>query len=158
VTDTRATHNEPIDGSTDQLTTPRLTLPHRREVRRYLVAEDDAPLRRLIVAKLRQDGAEVVEAIGGADLLEWAERAARSPDRDFDAIVTDIQMPELTALDVLRKVPAVSRRVPVILVTAFAEKGVREEAYDLGAAAVLPKPLHLDDVYAIVRAVSRLDA
>jgi CheY-like chemotaxis protein len=136
-----------------------LALPPARKGRRYLVAEDDAPLRRLLATMLRQGGAEVVEATDGADLLSWIEQAARSSDREvFDAIVSDIQMPKLTALDVLRTFPGVSRRAPVILITAFGEKQVREEAYDLGAVAVLQKPLHLGDVHAIVRAVSRVHA
>ena len=159
MTNLREKHATPLEGSTDARTTAGCPPRPTREARRYLVAEDDASLRRLLVAKLRHDGAEVVEASGGAELLDWAERAAQSPDRDvLDAIVSDIQMPDLTALDVLRKVPAVSRRVPVILITAFNERMVRDEAYDLGAAAVLQKPLHLDDVHAIVRAVSRLAA
>jgi two-component system OmpR family response regulator len=149
----------PLDSRANERTTPCLPAGRTRQGRRYLVAEDDPALRRLLVTQLRQDGAEVVEATGGADLLDWAERAVRSPDREvFDAIVSDIQMPDLTALDVLRKVPAVARSTPVILITAFGEQLVRDEAYDLGAAAVLRKPLHLADVHAIVRGVSRLNA
>ena len=75
----------------------------------------------------------------------------------FDAIVSDIQMPDLTALDVMRRVTAVSRRAPVILITAFGDTSVREEAYALGAMAVLQKPVVLEDLHAIVRAVSRSD-
>jgi CheY-like chemotaxis protein len=159
VTDCLEECSTPLDTPANERTAPGLLPGPTRKGRRYLVAEDDPALRRLLVTQLREDGAEVVEAVGGADLLDWAERAARSADREvFDAIVSDIQMPDLTALDVLRKVPAVARCTPVILITAFGEQPVRDEAYHLGAAAVLQKPLHLGDVHAIVRAVSRLNA
>ena len=159
MTDALETCSTPLDCPAKERATPGLPAGRTSQGRRYLVAEDDPALRRLLVTQLRQDGAEVVEASGGADLLDWAERAARSPDREiFDAIVSDIQMPVLTALDVLRKVPAVARCTPVILITAFGEQLVCDEAYHLGAAAVLRKPLHLGDVHAIVRGVSRSNA
>jgi DNA-binding response OmpR family regulator len=113
-------------------------------------------MRDLIVAALRQDGAEIVEATGGVDLLEWAELVACSPDRHvFDAIISDIQMPDLTALDVLRKVPGVTRSSPVILITAFGDKMVSDDAYNLGARVLLRKPLQIGDLRAVVRSVVR---
>ena len=129
--------------------------PEKRQAsrrRRFLVAEDDPEMRALIVYVLRQDGADVLEAKGGSELLEWAELTARTSRRDlFDAIISDIQMPDLTALDVLSKVPRMAVHTPVILVTAFGDKETRLKAYDLGAAMVLRKPLDLDDLRALVR-------
>ncbi len=124
--------------------------------RRFLVAEDDPSMRRLIAATLRKDGDDVLEAGGGAALLEWAEHAVGTPShRLFDAIISDIQMPDLTALDVLRRVPAVSRSAPVILITGAPHKSICDDAYDLGARLVLRKPIEMDDLRAAVRSVVR---
>jgi len=124
--------------------------------RRILVAEDDPQMRALFAAVLRQDGADVVEAEGGAELLEWAERAVGPSKRAaFDAIISDIQMPNLTALDVIRRIPAVVRNTPVILVSAFGDAATRRTAYDLGVELVLSKPLDPHDLRAVARGVTR---
>jgi len=123
--------------------------------RRFLVAEDDAELRALMALVLRQDGAEVVEVTGGVDLLEWAELTAWSrKDEAFDAIISDIQMPDLTALEVLSQRPAIPRQTPVILVTAYDDKETRQRAYELGAQMVLTKPVQLNDLRAVARSVA----
>ena len=129
-------------------------VPSKR--RRVLVVEDDAEMRSLLAGVLKQDGAEVVEGDDGEQLLHWAERAGSQPRRQlFDAIVSDIQMPDMTALDVLRRVPTMSRSAPLILITAFGDKRTSEEAYQLGAELVLRKPVNLNDFRAIVRSVAR---
>jgi len=127
-----------------------------RRTRRFLVAEDDADMRRLITHSLQQDGAEVVEISDGTDLRTWAELIADGSHREFfDAIISDIQMPHTTALDILGDVPALLRSAPVILVTAFGTTDVCDRAYDLGAAAIMRKPLHPGDLRALVRSVVR---
>ncbi len=124
--------------------------------RRVLVVDDDPAFRALLAHALRSDGAEVVVATGGLDLLEWAELASWSPKAGiFDVIVADVQMPDMTALDVLRRVPSIGRRTPVILVTAHRDAVTSVRAYDLGADTLLEKSKDLNDIRAIVRAVAK---
>jgi len=112
-------------------------------------------MRALFASILRQDGADVVEAEGGAELLEWVERAAgESRSVAFDAIISDIQMPNLTALEVLKRVPALVRNTPVILVSAFGDDATRKTAYELGVELVLSKPLDPHDLCAVARGVT----
>jgi two-component system, OmpR family, response regulator len=126
------------------------------ERRRFLVADDDPDARALVVHALRADGAHVVEASGGLELLEWGELVAWGQKRErFDAIVSDILMPDCSALDVLARIPTLAHKAPVILMTAFNDELTRTKAYDLGAALVLNKPLHPTDLLALVRAVVR---
>jgi DNA-binding response OmpR family regulator len=123
---------------------------------KFLIAEDDPEMRALIVYALGRDGAEIVETDRGVHLLRWVERAACAPDRDlFDAIISDVQMPDCTALDVLSKVPSVPRNTPVVLVTAFGDEETRRAAYALGAEMVLDKPVHPDDLRALARSLAR---
>jgi DNA-binding response OmpR family regulator len=114
-------------------------------------------MRGMFANVLKQDGTEVTEAADGTDLLHWAECAGSHPRRElFDAIVADIQLPDMTALDVLRRVPSLPRSAPLILVTAFGDEGTFKEAYDLGAEMILRKPVPLKDLCAVVRSVARL--
>lgn len=110
--------------------------------RHILLAEDDPDLRRLIAARLRAFGHKVVEASDGADVIDrlehtiWGERAGL-----FDVIVSDVDMPCLSGLDVLAALRCARWPTPVILVTGFDDEGIVADARELGAAAVLHKPL-----------------
>jgi CheY-like chemotaxis protein len=115
---------------------------------RILVAEDDPDLRALISLALSQAGFDVVEAADGASLLD---RMANSLEVDgtldqYDVIVSDIQMPSYTALDVLAASQRLVTRTPMLLITAFDDRRLRERALQLGAAAVLLKPVDMEEL------------
>ena len=120
--------------------------------RRALLVEDDADMRALATCLLRHEGYEVFEAAAGIDLLEWIARTTSDPwDHFFDVIVSDVNMPDLTALEVLAALRCRKSRVPVILITAFADADLRREARALGAYACLEKPLDLDEFHATLQ-------
>lgn len=137
-----------------ELPPPKPGLAHRPA--RVVVVEDDADMRNLVSWVLRDDGFEVVEAEDGVGLLRclqtsiWSEGRAR-----IDAIVSDIQMPDLTALEVMRSVPQRDAAAPVVLITAYGPSRARTKAEALGAVAVLEKPLDWDALReAVTRAVA----
>jgi len=117
---------------------------------RVVLAEDDSEMRRLVAQVLRRDGYDVVEAKNGSELLECLETAMRVQDR-IDLVITDVRMPGLSglqAIDWMNKVRAM--HVPVLVVTAFADRQVREQARRLGAD-VLEKPFDLEELRARIR-------
>ncbi len=136
-------------------TAPRRTAarPHtvlQTDQPRVVLAEDDLEMRRLVAQALRRDGYDVVEAKDGSELLECLEMAMRVQDR-IDLVITDVRMPGLTglqALDWMNKVRAL--HVPVLIVTAFADRQVRDQARRLGAD-VLEKPFDLQELRARIR-------
>jgi CheY-like chemotaxis protein len=135
----------------DANTTPRLPLaPPAAARRRVLVAEDDPSLRRLIVTVLADAGYEVIEAGDGVELLDHIEQLLAGPRESF-VIVTDVNMPGLTGLDVLAILRCASARTPVVLITAFGDAETHAEARELGAVTVLDKPFDLDVLRAVVR-------
>jgi CheY-like chemotaxis protein len=127
--------------------------------RRALLVEDDRDMRRLIGWILRKEGLEVVEADGGVELLDWINRTATAPwQHFFDLIVSDVNMPDLSAIEVLAALRCRTSKAPVILITAFADAEMRREARDLGACAILDKPLGRDDLRAALQTASELGA
>src|SRR5206468_2251542 len=88
---------------------------------RILVAEDDAELRALIGATLRDAGYEVVEASDGDVLIDKLADVLRpgQVSAPFDLILSDIRMPNFSALDVLVGARRFIGRIPVVLMTAF---------------------------------------
>jgi CheY-like chemotaxis protein len=130
--------------------------------RSVLVAEDDPDMRRLLVTLLRMTGYRVVEATDGADLLARLDPADDgSRPEPVDVIVSDVEMPQLSGLDLLAALRCSCWTTPVVLVTAFGDDDIRAEARALGAAALLDKPLDpeaLRDAVAMAIASRTLEA
>jgi len=125
--------------------------------RRVLVAEDDPSLRRLIVTVLQDGGYDVIEAEDGVQLLQHIEQlvSAQCAPSDSFVVVTDVNMPGLSGLDVLAVLRCALARARVVLITAFGDAETRAEARELGAVTVLDKPFDLDALRAVVDRISR---
>ena len=130
----------------DEFPEDEQTLPHRRDSRaRVLVVEDDEALRELIVARLRRDGFEILEAGSGDEALDVLTIASHSlrPDDDIDLLVTDARMPGTSGLEVARLLREVASTIPVVLITAYPDGEVVNEVSRLGLY-LLAKPFALD--------------
>ena len=107
---------------------------------RAFVADDDPEMLDLVASTLRLEGLLVVEAVNGADLIRLVTDGPPA-----DLIVTDVNMPEVSGLEVLSHMQKRHPEVPVVLMTSFATRGLRAEAAHNGpAAAILSKPFRLD--------------
>lgn len=104
-----------------------------------LVVDDDAAIRRLIMASLSRSGYVVCEAKNGREALEEM-RAGRS-----DLVVLDLMMPEMNGWEVLavRATDEALRRIPVIVISANRGPAIAEAVAN-GICALLPKPFDLD--------------
>jgi two-component system chemotaxis response regulator CheY len=107
--------------------------------RSILICDDEAHIRQLVSHKLRGAGYEVAEARDGAEGLA---RAQASPPR---LIVTDLQMPTLNGLDMIRalRTHEATRSIPVIMLTARGYFVPEEEARALLIREIVPKPFGL---------------
>ena len=115
---------------------------------RILVADDDKSIAWLWARLLQWGfGAEVVAVFDGVNAIARIEAAS------FDLIITDLQMPGASGLDVLRHAKMGHPAVPVVLSTGYAPDYVIAEATRLGAADILRKPFDLDEAVAVARAV-----
>lgn len=111
-----------------------------------LLAEDDQDLRELLARALREDGYEVIEARDGTEVLRWLnfDGWEGAVDHFLDLMVTDVRMPGITGLEILEGLRGSRWRVPVIIISAFADEAMRKEAEKAGASAVLAKPFSLE--------------
>lgn len=126
------------------------------DIGRVLVVEDDDAMRRLMATTLDAYGYDVVEAGDGIDLLGWLGASLWDPSGDgVDVIVSDVNLPDMTALEVMEALRVHHGGVPVILVTASNDPTIDERAYDLGASVVLRKPFDVADLGALVTSVRR---
>jgi DNA-binding response OmpR family regulator len=102
-----------------------------------LIVDDDAGIRMVLVEALSRVGYQV---LGVPDGL-WVSRALREGAFSFDLVVLDWKMPGLDGLAVLQELQACAPKTPVILISVAVEDRLRLEALNLGAFAVLRKPI-----------------
>jgi len=109
---------------------------------KILVADDEQNLRRVLVALLRRDGHEVVQAATG---LEAIERLG-----DVDVVITDLRMPGADGMEVLRTASKHHPHLPVIMITAYGSVGQAVEAIKAGAFDYIEKPFEQDSIRSII--------
>jgi len=118
---------------------------------RVIVADDDDDLRALIVTALRGAGYQPVAVKSGAELLDQMSDALLSgePSRGPDLIITDVRMPGLTGLGILLGARQAHWPGSFILMTAYPDPHIREEAERCGAV-FFSKPFEIDDLVTAV--------
>lgn len=120
------------------------------EALRVLVAEDEALIRMDLVEMLREEGYDVVGEAGDGDEAVRLARELRP-----GLVMMDIKMPGTDGLEAARAI-AGERIAPVVMLTAFSQRELVEQARDAGAMAYLVKPFSKNDVVpAIELAASR---
>ncbi|MBM3854293.1 MAG: response regulator, partial [Verrucomicrobia bacterium] len=115
---------------------------------RVLIVDDIETNRFLLEVFLRRHGFDPVLAKGGEEAVQLATSTA------FDAILMDLQMPDVDGYAAARRIRAAEasgRHTPIIALTASIAKGTREKCLEAGMDEYLPKPLDLDRFRRVLR-------
>ena len=112
---------------------------------RVLIVDDEKSMRDLLSITLEKEGYDVETAAGGELAIEMLHREM------VDAVITDLRMPKVDGLQVLRAAKESSPDIAVIVITAVASTETAVEAMKLGAYDYITKPFKLDEVNLIVR-------
>lgn len=115
---------------------------------KILIVEDDTGISDFVNLELKHEGFETEIAETGRIALEKFE--SFNPD----LILLDVMLPELSGLEVLRRIRKTST-VPVILVTARGETYDKVNGLDAGADDYIPKPFEIEELLARMRSVLR---
>jgi two-component system, NtrC family, response regulator PilR len=105
---------------------------------RILVVDDERSMRELLAIVLRREGYEVLLAENGRAAIETLER------EPVDILISDIKMPDLSGVEVLRAAKQIDKNILGIMITAFASTETAVEAMRLGACDYLSKPFDVD--------------
>ncbi len=100
---------------------------------RVLIVDDERSIRELLSIVLRRDGYEVLTAEDGAAAVELLKK------QRFDILITDIRMPQMNGVDLLREAKRIAPDIVSIIMTAFASTDTAVEALRLGAADYVHK-------------------
>lgn len=108
-----------------------------------LLVDDDPLVRRTLARVLQSQGMATVEVESAPRALEWLEREGPVP-----LLITDIYMPEMDGIELLRRVRRQWPDTAVLVITGVAEVGTAVECLQLGALDYLAKPVQLEEVRA----------
>ncbi|HOX93455.1 MAG TPA: response regulator [Syntrophales bacterium] len=112
-----------------------------KEKKNILVVDDDSALRGMIVDALKQTGDFGIQEAGdGAEALK-----ALKSDL-YDLVISDVQMPNMTGMELLSKIREINPNIYVIMITAFPSVGLSVSAMQTGAVDFLPKPFNIDEL------------
>ena len=112
---------------------------------RVLVVDDETGMRKSLAIMLRREGSTVSEAAGGVEAVDQLGREV------FDLVVADLNMHDLSGLDVLRHLRQTSPDVEAILMTAYGTIESAVEAMKLGAFDFITKPFQAEEILLRVR-------
>ena len=114
---------------------------------RVLVVDDSPTMRAFVVAALESEGFEVTAAKSGFEALKILPGAA------FHLIVTDVNMPDINGLELVRFVrqSQAHKSTPLIIISTDGRDKDRDRGMHLGASAYLVKPFKPDELLALAR-------
>jgi DNA-binding NtrC family response regulator len=113
---------------------------------KILIVEDEKSMRDLLALMLRKEGYDVETSDSAEAAVERMNKGSAC-----DLVITDISMPGMSGLELLRHTRSHSRETEVILMTAFGSKQTAIEALNAGATYYVEKPFDLDEMKTVVR-------
>ncbi len=114
-------------------------------IQHVLVVDDEPLIRKFLVETLKRMGFAVQDASDGAQALR------KIKSETFDLIFTDIKMPSLSGMELLRKVREVSPESVIVMMTAYATVESAVEAMKMGAFDYIIKPFSPDQIEMVTR-------
>jgi DNA-binding NtrC family response regulator len=116
-------------------------LPEKKQV---LIVDDEPNLRKILAAQLSRDGYDVMTAEDGEQGL------AALREHHIDLVITDLKMPKVDGMELLREALRMDPELPVVMITAHGTVDTAVEALKTGAFDYLTKPFDKDEVRQIV--------
>ncbi len=117
-----------------------MTQKESRKESHIVVVDDEQDMRTFLEILLRRSGYSVVSFPTAEGALSYC-RSNR-----FDLVITDMRMPGMDGLELLREIKAIEKEVPVIMITAYASVETAIETMKYGAYDYLTKPFNIDEI------------
>lgn len=107
---------------------------------KVLIVDDQFGIRILLNEVLQKEGYETFQAANGVQALEILN--TKSPD----LVLLDMKIPGMDGIEILKRMKAVEPDIRVLIMTAYGELDMIQEAKDLGALTHFAKPFDIDDI------------
>jgi two-component system chemotaxis response regulator CheY len=118
-----------------------------------MIVDDSISMRQLVSFTLQSEGFTVVEAADGPEAVE------KSQSTDVDMFITDLNMPEMDGIELIRQLKADSRHrfSPIVMLTTESHESKKQEGKQAGAAGWIVKPFTPDELLHIVQKFAPMD-
>jgi CheY-like chemotaxis protein len=113
----------------------------KKELSKYqvLVVDDEEPIRKLILNLLSDQGYRCITTNNAIDALNKIVK------NKFDAVITDIVMPEMDGINLTKKLLSLYPNLPIMVMTGFSQEYPTESALSAGARDFIKKPFSMDE-------------
>ncbi|KQL51127.1 chemotaxis protein CheY [Heyndrickxia shackletonii] len=112
---------------------------------KILIVDDQFGIRILLNEVLQKEGYRTFQAANGVQALDITEK--HSPD----LVLLDMKIPGMDGIEILKRMRKIDPDIRVIIMTAYGELDMIQEARDLGALTHFAKPFDIDDIRSAVR-------
>ncbi|GAA0358081.1 response regulator [Bacillus horti] len=116
--------------------------------KKILIVDDQYGIRVLLDEVFRKEGYTTFQAANGKQALELADQ--NKPN----LVILDMKIPGMDGLEILKRVKMLDPSIHVIMITAYGELDLIQEAMNLGALTHFTKPFDIDELRKIVASVS----
>jgi len=116
-----------------------------RVIGKILVIDDDESILRLLSKFLTSEGHTVVTENNGSNAID------KFKENHFDLVITDMYMPELDGLDIIRNIKDINCNIPIIVLTAAGSITNVVQSLKLGAFNYMTKPVNIGEVREIIQ-------
>lgn len=113
---------------------------------RILVADNHQNVREVMSNLLDMLDIEAVPCSGGEEVLHLLD------SDDYDAVISDVVMPEMGGFDLVARLKEIAPGLPIIMMSSYASDTLEEEARSKGAVGLVSKPFKLDAVTRLLEA------
>ena len=111
------------------------------------IVDDDEAVREALSSLIRSLGYAALNFSGGQELLDSPRRA------EISCLISDVQMPGMTGLELYDRLVASGEPIPTIFVTAYPDEKGRDRAMNAGALCYLKKPFAEEELISCIRAI-----
>jgi DNA-binding NtrC family response regulator len=123
-----------------------------------LVADDEESIRFLLAELLQSKEHNPILACNGEEALTCWQKSLNRSDYILDAVFTDIVMPKLDGLKLIKSIRADDKIVPIVAMTGYSNFSIAQEAIHIGASDFLLKPFRAGDFYLRLDRIMKLKA
>lgn len=118
-----------------------------RDVRKILIVDDQHGIRLLLNEVFKKEGYQIFLAANGIEALSIFDKEA------IDCVLLDMKIPGMNGIEILRHLKERQSTIPVVMMTAYGEQNLIEEALELGAVKYFTKPFNIFDIQKEVKKI-----
>ncbi|WP_062351500.1 response regulator [Bacillus kwashiorkori] len=112
---------------------------------KLLIVDDQFGIRVLLKEIFQREGYETYQAANGKRALEIVKQ--KKPD----LVLLDMKIPGMDGLEILKRMKEINEEIRVLIMTAYSELNLLQEAVDLGALGHFKKPFDIDEIREVVK-------